>query len=444
MTIRQAGRAWLLGGIALALAIGNGAASAAPATADNPADRYWFLKAASEREQGVIDPAVQQVSDAYGKGEFARCRELAEGLLEWTKDERIRTEAMAYVVEAWIAEGNLAKAAQVAAGYPDAGLAARVASRQQAHAAALARLAQSRTDGEEGPAAAALREARVNRQAGLLEPAQTSYWRVITEYPDSQETVRAVRELINMHQVYGTQESVAKVCGMVVGFDPDGKAAAAACEAVSGPWAAWSGVGPAPALAVLRAVENRYPGTRAGALATLRLGGLLVVSAQYEEADEAWTRLLDQKTDLEILKEARYRRAELRYERGLAASAKSDYQSVAIWLGRLLPDIQLVAGRSAAAPLPPTRHPETEPEQRRAVFLLGEAYEHLGRWQEAADTYGRLAVTGNPAEEVALFKLFSCHMEMRDQIAARHYRDALASRYPQGEYARQAVSLFRD
>jgi TolA-binding protein len=438
ITLRTANR-WLLGSIALALAIGNGVALAAPGTADSPGDKYWFLKPASEREQGLMDPALQQVSDAYGKADFVRCRELAQGVLETTEDERTRAEAMAYVVEAWVAEGDLAKAAQVAAGCHDTGLVARVASRRDAYATALARLGQSRTDGEGG--SAALREARVHRQAGLLEPAQKSYWRVITEYPDSRETVRAVRELINMHQVYGTQESVAKVCQMVVRFAPDGKEAIAACEAMSGSWAAWSGAGPAPPLAVLRMVATDHPGTQASDAARYLIGKLYAADGQDEAAEGAWAALVAERPKAKEVNEARLGLADLRYKLGIKAFTDRDYEHAAHWLGELLPDIEMLEPRSVAVRMETPKAGALRSDQRHVAFSYGEACEKLGRWAEAAGAYERLAIAGSPGEEIALSKLVHCYLNLGDQAQARRACDQLMQRFPEGPHTKAARKL---
>ena len=382
-----------------------------------------------------MDPVIQQASDAYGKGQYARCRELAEGLLESTKDEGIRAEARAYVVEAWMAEGNLAKAAEVAAGGQEAGLAARVASRREAYEAALAQL--GRSEAGEGPAAAPLQMARVHRQAGLLEPAQASYWEVITKHSDRPEAARAVRELLNMHQVYGTQESVAKVCEMVVGFAPDGKLGVAACEAVGEPWAARG----SETRATLDKIASNHPNTQASDSARFLTGKLYAAEGQYEAAEGTWAALVAERPKAKEVNDARVGLADLRYTLGMKAFTDRDYEKAADWLGKLVPDIEMLGPRDFAARMETTKAGVLRSDQRYVVFSYGEACEKLGRWAEAAGAYERLAIAGDPAEEIALSRVVRCYVNLGDKARARRAYDKLTQRFPDGPYTQAAQKL---
>ena len=169
---------------------------------------------------------------------------------------------------------------------------------------------------------------------------------------------------------------------------------------------------------------------RWGAVSVIDLGDLLVASGQYEQADEVWSRLVDENGDVEVSQEARYRLADLRYERGMKAFTGREYESAVRWLGKLRPEVDVIGMRS------PTLRFGDSPESRmrHAVFSLGEACEKLERWVEAADAYERLAVPGNPAEEIALFQLCRSKMEAGYRADALEAFTKLKDRFPESGY----------
>jgi len=406
---------------------------------DQPMHYYWLrTERGAPGDLVAMDPRLKEVSDAFGAGDFERARQLAQSLLDDADAAPdVGAEAAAYLAESYLAQGEFEKAGQIAEEHEDTEIAARVASLKEGYSAALSRLDLTLTGAAVERAALAFRRARVHRQAGCLALAQESYWEIIIEDPGRPEAVRAASEIVNMHQAYGTRESVTKVCETLVVLDPDSDVAVATCQAVSGPCAAWRAREPASTIGILSGIAERYPRTRAGAVSGLDLGDLLLASGQYEEADEVWSRLVDENVDTEVSQEARYRLAELRYERGMKAFTESEYESAVRWLTALLPDIDLIGTRS------PVLRVSDSPESRMryAVFSLGEACEKLGRWAEAVEAYEQLAAPGNPAEEVALLKLVRCYVNMGDHVGARRECDRLAERFPNSPYAAAARDL---
>jgi len=401
---------------------------------DQPMHYYWLrTERGAPGDLVAMDPRLKEVSEAFGAGDFERARQLAQALLEDPDAvPDVGAEAASYLAESYLAQGEFEKAARVAEEHHDAGIAARVASLKRGYSAALSRLDLTLTGAAEERAALAFRRARVHRQAGCLALAQESYWEIIIEDPGRPEAVRAASEIVNMHQAYGTPESVTKVCETLVGLDPDSDAAVATCQAVSGPWAAWRNGESASAMDILRRIAETYPNTRAGAASGLDLGQLLLASGQYEQADEVWSRLVDENGDVEVSQEARYRLADLRYERGMKAFTESDYESAARWLGKLRPEVDLIGTRSPTLRFGFGDSPESR--MRHAVFSLGEACEKLERWGEAADAYERLAVPGNPAEEIALFQLCRSKMEAGYRADALGVFTKLKDRFPESGY----------
>ena len=412
-------------------------------TAENPAPLYWYRNVDGVgRQSGAMDPRLSDISDAFGWGDFGVSRRLAEALVDDPEVQpALRAEAAAYVVEAYLAQGEFEKAGQIAKELEDAEMAARVASLKEGYSAALSRLDLTLARTEAERAALAFRRARVHRQAGCLALTQEAYWGVITEHPDSLEAVRAASEIVKMHKAYGTSESLAEVCEALVGFDPNGDVAVATCHAIGELPTPWQQVEIATMRDILRGVAETHPNTRAGAASRLNIGELLIASEQYEEAEEVWVHLVDENFDAEISQETRYRLADLRYERGMKAFTERDYESAVRWLGALIPDVEFVGIRASGGRTRPVAHPSVRSKQRVAVFLLGESYEKLGRWQEAVNTYARLAVPGNPAEEVALFRAARCHLSAGDRVNARRCLDELTERFPEGRYTQSAAEL---
>lgn len=422
----------------LSVALLSAASWAGGPSPDEPQDLYYFLNVDGPGPDfGEMDGRLKGIADAFGRGEFARCRELAEALIESSDDEGLRAEAVTYVVESYLAQGEFEKAAQIADEYDRAEIAARVASLKRGYSAALARLDVTVIGGGVEPVGLILKRGRLHRQAGCLELAQGSYWKVISEHRGSPEAVRAASEVVNMHQAYGTPESVTKVCETLVGLDPDSDVAVAVCRAISGSWAAWQGGETAAVMDILRGIAENHPNTRSGATSGLDLGQLLLASEQYEQAEEVWSRVVDEKVDEGVSQDARYRLADLRYEQGIKAFFAKDYESAVRWLGKLWPDIDLIGMRS------PTLRFGDSPESRirHGLLSLGEACEKLERWGEAAEAYGRLAIRGGPAEEVALFKLVRCYANLGDMDQARRACDRLGEQFPDSAYGPAARAL---
>jgi len=71
------------------------------------------------------------------------------------------------------------------------------------------------------------------------------------------------------------------------------------------------------------------------------------------------------------------------------------------------------------------------------MFCLGEAYQKLGRWDQAAGTFRLLAVPGNPAEEVALFELGRSELQAGNHERAVEAFTALMDRFPESGFIAQ-------
>ncbi len=408
---------------------------------DYPMIYYWFrTERAASGDVVVMDPRLQEVSAAFGTGDFNRARQLAQALLDSPKvTPALSAEAVVYLAESYLAQGEFEKAAQVAKKYNYTVIAAHATSLQQHYQATLSRLDSMRNSVMSDPGGNTLKIARVHRQVGRLSLAQESYWKIITEHPGNPKAVRAASEVVNMHQAYGTPESVQAVCDILVGLDPNGDVAVATCRAIKGPQSAWQKTNPAAIMDLLRNIVERYPRTRASAVSGLNLGNLLLTSGEYEQADEVWTRVVTDNTDAEMSREARYKLADLRYERGMKAFTERRYESAIRWLEPLVLDIEMLTLQTSTERLILTE--DIQALQRQAIFSLGEAHEKLGHWQEAVRAFSQLAVRGNPAEEVTRFRLVRCYINMGNHSQAQQAYDELVEWFPKSPYTREAQKL---
>jgi len=388
---------------------------------DNPALLYWFRAPEPVAESGESAPGIKEVAQAFGTGDYARSRALAENLVAGTEDGEVRSQAVGYIVECYLAEGDFAAARAAAERHEDWDALDRINSLKADYNRAVARLQQivAKTDDPSKAARAQLLTGHVHQQLGLLDVAQTSYWKVCWRHPKHAEAGRAIWEIARMHYLYGEPDDARTACRMAVDLAPDGDLAVRACEtifqlSITHAKAPYQG-----ARESLRAIAEAHSRTRAGDTARLRIGELYATEGLTEEAEEEWAALVAERPECPVAGEARIRLAEVRYEMGSRAFFEGDYARAVRWLEELLPNLDLVGVKTASGRWLDDTHPFVASKRRHAVFSLGEAYQKLGQWQDAAELFARLAVAGSPAEEFALLQLGRSKME------AGYYADAL-------------------
>jgi TolA-binding protein len=282
-----------------------------------------------------------------------------------------------------------------------------------------------------------------HQRAGVLEPAQQCYWKVVSSYPDRPEARSALFQVVDLHRLRGDPKSAVTVCKMAIDLAPDGDLAVRACEVMR-----WLGLmhEQAPHEETrehLRQIAGGHAGTRAADTARFYIGELYAGEGLSEEAEKEWAALLAERPNAQVAPEVRLRLADLRYTMGTRAFLEGDFARAAQLLERLLPDLDLIRHSTASGRSLDAAHPIVASKRRLAVFSLGEAYQKLGRWEEAADAFERLAVPGNPAEEIALFQL------CRSKMEAGHRADAIAAltklrdRFPQSPYIARCEDYIR-
>jgi len=411
-----------IGGVLAVLVLSGAAFGDVPKRGpDNPALLYWFRAPEPAAESGEIDPGIKEVAQTFGTGDYARSRALAEKVAAGTEDGEVRSQAVGYIVECYLAEGDFAAARAAAERHEDWDAVERINRLKADYNRAVGRLQQivAKTDDGAEAARAQLLTGHVHQQLGLLSAAQTSYWKVCWRHPNHPEAGRAIWEIARMHYLYGEPEDARTACKMAVDLAPDGDLGVRACEAIFQLTIAHEKAPYQGARESLRDIAEAHSRTRAVDTARLRIGELYAAEGLTEEAEEEWAALVAERPECQPAGEARIRLAEVRYEMGTRAFFEGDYARAIPWLEELLPDLDLVGVKTASGRWLEDAHPLVTSKRRQAVFSLGEAYQKLGRWQDAAEVFAALAVAGNPAEEFALFQLGRSKME------AGYYADAL-------------------
>lgn len=404
---------------------------------DQPMHHFWFRTGrGAPGEAESMDPRLGEMAEAFGRGEFEQARELVEALVDASDDASVRAEAVGFIIESHLAEGDFEGARAAAEHFEDREAVARVSKLKADYLAEVGRLQRIvATTNDPGEAARAqLETARVHKLAGLLNVAQESYWKVISVYTGRTEASWALSEVVEMHRVRDDPKGAVAVCRMAVDLAPDGHLAVRACESIEGLSLAHGEIRYEEAREHLRRIAAEHPGTRAADAARFGMGELYVAEEAPDQAEEEWAGLLAERPESRPATEARVRLADLRYTMGTGAFFEEDYAEAVRWLEPLVPDVDFVGVKTGSGRLLDEADRTVASKRRHAVFSLGEAYQKVGEWGKAADVFAGLAVPGNPAEEVALFELGRSKMEAGDEGGALEAFTRLKERFPESAF----------
>ena len=377
------------------VALLSAAAWAGGASPEKPNVQYYFLNVeGTGPDVGEMDGRLKGIADAFGRGEFARCRELGEALIELSDDEGLRAEAVTYVVESYVAEGDFDGAR---AGIKDMlptspetcrDLLAEVNGREREYNAQVARLQHivASSDEQETAARAQLRTAHLHRICGRLELADRSYRKVVERYPLSREAGAAFGHLSSRQWEAGDHEGAIRAWMWAVDTAPDHALGARACEFLSMRFAQAEGRSYEGTRQRLSAIAARHPGTQVADIARFGIGRLYLIEGVPELAERKWTYLIMERHGSPVLPEVQASLLELRYDLGMKAFEQADYEGVVRWLDPMVSDPSF-AGRHQWKSTAQSQPHISLAKQRTAVFQLAQAYQHLERWDDAAETF---------------------------------------------------------
>ena len=452
---RRASTVHLAAALAVAAILGGSSASAGQHGhgPNAPREYYWFRTDVPVPTQPeCMDPRLKEISDASGRGDYQECRRLAESVIlsppqadEGPVPSALRAEAASFIIQSHLAEGDFDAARSAAERFGDQDALARVNNLEADYQAQVGRLQHivATTKDPAEAARAQLLTAHTHRQVGRLEVAQESYWKVVSLYPNSPLAGTALEEIAVMHCLLGNPAAALTVCQMAADLDPDSHVAVSACETIVSLSTKHCHPPYAEAREALRTIALRHPRTRAADTARFGIGQLYLAEQSPEQAEAEWVALLAERPDSHLAAQARMSLAELRYSTGIRAFFQGDYAQAARWLERLLPDLESLAVSSASGQYLDDARPAVASKRRHALFSLGEAYQKIGNWEKAAEVFARLAVPGDPAEEIALFQLGRSKMEAGYHADALEAFAKLKDRFPESAYTARCEDYIR-
>jgi tetratricopeptide (TPR) repeat protein len=260
-------------------------------TPERPEERFYFLNVDGPGpDTGKFDERLKPVAEAFGDGQFGRCRELATALLRSMREPGLRNEAQAYVVESYLAEGNFRAALAAAEKADDETLTPYVSDTALLHEQQLSHLQQALAASDDPAHVLHLRYCigHVQQAFGQREPAIEAYGAVIGAAPEGAYAGAAVRQIANILTLYDPSSAALERLDAIVGSHP-GSYAERALAAV------YSELGRkefrrgkrARAVAAWERACSLEPDAERRARTVLSLGESLINLARYDEA-HAW------------------------------------------------------------------------------------------------------------------------------------------------------------
>lgn len=249
-------------------------------TPDHPATLYWLRNTTGHgRELGEMDPRIEEVASAFGRGSYEECRRLAQALLGGADDLDLRSQAVSFIVESHLAQGDFEGARAAADRFGDEQALSRVNSLEARYNAEVRRIEEVIAYGPDARsvAGAQLALATVHDSFGKVRPACETYARAIRTLPRNPLASAAARRLIAVYQRQGGTASADAVARWILGtFSGSPWACLPAARTVAGARVEQVG-GTAPPSEIARLVD-----THAAEGAKL---AFKVVLAEFEEGE---------------------------------------------------------------------------------------------------------------------------------------------------------------
>ncbi len=193
----------------------------------DPMNPHWFrTDVPVPGKAHAMDARLQEISDAFGRGEYQESRRLAESLIlsapeahEGSVPHALLAEAASFIIQSHLAEGDFGSARTAAEGletmsrgtYHEAII--RIQEAEALHEARIPRLQHIiATCAQPGAVARARRElARIRLCAGEGHEALRDYYQLIADQPASPEAQEAVRAIAAVTLQFLDADSAASI-----------------------------------------------------------------------------------------------------------------------------------------------------------------------------------------------------------------------------------------
>jgi tetratricopeptide (TPR) repeat protein len=296
---------------------------------DNPRKHYWLRNSdARVIEAGPMDARLREIADAFGRGEHERSRELAEALLDATNDPTLRGEAAAFLVQAYLAEGDFESARAAARRLEDQESLARVNRIEADYKAEVGRLQRivATTKDPAEAARAQLLTARAHQRVGRGEVALESYWKVVGRHPDAPEAGDAIWWIAEIQWLRDGPDAAIAGCEEAIALAPDRHLGLRGCQAIFQLFIRSGEAGHEGMRERLEVLAARHADTVACYVAWLGIGYLHAAEGFLDRAEAVWVPMLNREAGLatEFAASTRRALAHLRYDRALAANSAGD------------------------------------------------------------------------------------------------------------------------
>jgi len=423
----------VIAAICLSLGVCDVWAAGPRGTPEKPELHYWFLNTAGpESEPGVMDARVIALAEALGDNRIEECRELARALAGEAEDPEVRRQAVEYLVETYLAEGDFAGAREAAKGLShmspevcDAML-ARVNQREvtyHAEVGGLQRIVATTRDPEEA-SRAQLQTAHLHHQVGRLHLALTSYLKVIDRYPGQRSATAAVAQMAGIYTRRDSREQVPVLCGEIMRHHPNELALAVSAGQLAASHGTAEG-GEDEAQAAMYQVIESCPGTVAAAVAQMTIGDIFMQRASPRDAITAWEICArDYRRHQRVSQVAGMRLADAHYQAGFLAWQNEEYADAIDHLSRLL------------------RYPGWDGDWEKAGIALTSSYVELGDLVHAEQAAAASLALGGDLAEVA-YQLGAVQCARGDHATALATFESVVRGHP-GTLAAESSALAID
>jgi tetratricopeptide (TPR) repeat protein len=274
-----------------------------------------------------MHPRAQEMAEALGAGHHKKCRELAGALVD-AADPVLRAQAIAYLIESHLAEGDFDGARAAARALADQGLLRRIETAESDYRMAINRLQRivATTRSQADAARAQLLSARVHQQNHRLDRAVESYWKVVNRFPTTRQARQAMGAIIRIKWDSADHEGAVRAAERGIRPAPNGALAVAACHALFQGFIPTVGFEHDDLIRHLRAVAEGYSGTAASRAAALGIGHLWLAQGYADLAEAKWLSALASELGAahQLGQQTRRALARIRYERALSANAAGD------------------------------------------------------------------------------------------------------------------------